>query len=211
MDASAVVHLAPVYIVLPTPDAPTSPYIETNSKFFPFFSKCRMVIDGTHIPVWVTRSQAAAFQGRKRITMNVLAGCNFDLQFTYVLAGWEGTACDGKVYADAFDKGLAMDGDKFEITDTGFGLTLKCLTPYRGTRYHLKEYGIGRLNPQRKEELFNLRQAQLCNCIQRIFGIVKMRFPVLSHGVRYDYSFQVDLVLALVHNTQLYSYMRHRV
>ncbi len=79
---------------------------------------------------------------------------------------------------------------------------MKCLTPYRGTRYHLKEWGIGRLKPRTKQELFNLRHAQLRNCIERIFGILKMRFLVLSRGVRYDLKYQVYLVLGLcvIHN-----------
>jgi hypothetical protein len=37
-----------------------------------------------------------AFRGRKSYaTQNVMAAVDFDLRFTYVLAGWEGTAnCD---------------------------------------------------------------------------------------------------------------------
>ena len=39
----------------------------------------------------VLRSQAAAFKGMKHYTsQNVLALVDFDLKFTYVLAGWEG-------------------------------------------------------------------------------------------------------------------------
>ena len=36
----------------------------------------------------------SAFRGRKRLTQNVLAAVSFDLRFTYVLAGWEGSAHD---------------------------------------------------------------------------------------------------------------------
>ncbi|KAH9149347.1 hypothetical protein AeRB84_007564 [Aphanomyces euteiches] len=79
----------------------------------------------------------APFQGRKGVTMNVLAACDFDLMFTYVLAGWEGSATDGKVYADALTKGYALPVDLFDIMDAGFALTTKALTPYRSTRYHL--------------------------------------------------------------------------
>ncbi|KAF0708873.1 hypothetical protein AaE_013059 [Aphanomyces astaci] len=198
----AIVRLAPQYIKLPTENASTPSQISSNPKFEPFFNKCRMAIDGTHVPVWVKPSEAAPFHGRKGITMNVLAACNFDLIFTYVLAGWEGTAGDGKVYADALTKGLTLPTDGFDILDAGFALTTKSLTPYRGTRYHLKEYASGRLRPQNKQELFNLRHAQLRNCIERIFGILKMRFPVLFHGVRYNYKFQVQLVMGLctLHN-----------
>jgi hypothetical protein len=44
----------------------------------------------------------AAFRGRKNYTtQNVLATVDFDLKFTYVLAGWEGSAHDATVLADA--------------------------------------------------------------------------------------------------------------
>ena len=43
------------------------------------------------------------FRGRKDGTMqNVLAAISFDLKFTYVLAGWEGSVNDSRVLNDAF-------------------------------------------------------------------------------------------------------------
>ncbi|ETV94432.1 hypothetical protein H310_11757 [Aphanomyces invadans] len=49
--------------------------------------------------------------------MNVLAACNFNLMFTFVYAGWEGTASDSKVYKDALQNGLALSPTKFDIGD----------------------------------------------------------------------------------------------
>ncbi|KAH9078343.1 hypothetical protein Ae201684P_019434 [Aphanomyces euteiches] len=134
--------------------------------------------------------------------MNVLAACDFDLMFTFVMTGWEGTAGDGKLYEAATRKRLSTPEIGFDILDAGFALTKTCLTAYRGTRYHLKEFGRGSQRPRTKKELFNLRHAQLRNVIERIFGIVKKRFPVLSYPVEYSYTFQVDLVLSLctLHN-----------
>ena len=55
------------------------------------FQDCIGAIDGTHVTARVLRSQAAAYRGRKHYTsQNVLAVVDFDLKFTYVLAGWEG-------------------------------------------------------------------------------------------------------------------------
>ena len=43
------------------------------------------------------------FCGRKDgTTQNVLVAISFDLRFTYVLAGWEGSAHDSRVLNDAF-------------------------------------------------------------------------------------------------------------
>ena len=47
----------------------------------------------------------AAFRGRKPFpTQNVLAAVDFDLRFTYILAGWEGTTHDALVLRDALEQ-----------------------------------------------------------------------------------------------------------
>jgi hypothetical protein len=47
----------------------------------------------------------AAFRGRKHYpTQNVLAAVDFDLKFTYVLAGWEGSTHDATILADALER-----------------------------------------------------------------------------------------------------------
>ena len=46
-----------------------------------------------------------AFRGRKaNPTKNVMAIVDFDLKFTYVLAGWEGSAHDALILADAIER-----------------------------------------------------------------------------------------------------------
>jgi hypothetical protein len=46
-----------------------------------------------------------AFRGRKKDpTQNVMAVVNFNLKFTYVLAGWEGSAHDAHILADAIGR-----------------------------------------------------------------------------------------------------------
>jgi hypothetical protein len=47
----------------------------------------------------------SAFRGRKHYpTHNVLVAVYFDLKFTYVLAGWEGSAHDATILADALER-----------------------------------------------------------------------------------------------------------
>jgi hypothetical protein len=46
-----------------------------------------------------------AFKGRKsNPTQNVMAAVSFDLKFTYVLAGWEGSTHDALILADAIER-----------------------------------------------------------------------------------------------------------
>jgi hypothetical protein len=42
------------------------------------------------------------YMGRKGVpTQNVMAACDIDLLFTFVMAGWEGTAHDTRIFLDA--------------------------------------------------------------------------------------------------------------
>ena len=43
-----------------------------------------------------------AYRNRKgRTSQNVLCACDFDMRFTFVVAGWEGAAHDSKVLENA--------------------------------------------------------------------------------------------------------------
>lgn len=69
-------------------------------------------IYGTHIPAMVPMCDAPSYRNRKgQISQNVLAVCNFDMEFIYVLSGWEGSAHDSKVLYDALTKRT----NKFEV------------------------------------------------------------------------------------------------
>ncbi|KAI9090712.1 hypothetical protein K1719_028565 [Acacia pycnantha] len=79
--------------------------IHGNDKFYPYFKDCVRAIDGTHIRAKVRMVDAPRFRGRKDFpTQNVLAACTFDLKFTYVLVGWEGTASDSRIIKDALSR-----------------------------------------------------------------------------------------------------------
>ena len=59
-------------------------------------------IDGTHISASVPFGRTTAFRDRRSdITQNVMCACNFDMWFTYVHSGWEGSVNDSRVMQDA--------------------------------------------------------------------------------------------------------------
>ncbi|XLR48464.1 hypothetical protein S83_033124, partial [Arachis hypogaea] len=128
------------------PSGEEVPYeILNNSRFYPFFKDCIGAIDGTHSRVKVPRVDAPRFRKRKdHPTQNVLAVCGFDMKFTYVLSGWEGTASDSRILKDALSREypLRIPEEKFYLGDAGFMLKPGILTPYRSVRYHLKEYSL---------------------------------------------------------------------
>ncbi|OLL26586.1 hypothetical protein NEOLI_004645 [Neolecta irregularis DAH-3] len=64
-------------------------------KFYPFFQNCIGTADGTHILAKVPTDKMGCFCNRKGdISHNVLSICTFNLQFCYILLGWEGSGHD---------------------------------------------------------------------------------------------------------------------
>jgi hypothetical protein len=67
--------------------------------FWPGFDGCVGALDGSYVYVHIV-GDPAPFRNRKgTLTQNVLAVVDFNMRFTYVLAGWEGFAHDGRVFA----------------------------------------------------------------------------------------------------------------
>ncbi|KAL0437822.1 UNVERIFIED_CONTAM: hypothetical protein Sradi_0490100 [Sesamum radiatum] len=175
--------------------------IANNPDFFPFFKDCVGAMDGSLVPAWVPRADGIRYRSRKGgLAQNVLAICDFDMNFTYVYAGWEGSAADARVldHAVSHDPTFPFPPiGKYYLVDAGFTNYQCFLAPYRGTRYHLPEWrGQGRRygTPQ---DMFNHAHSRLRNVIERCFGVLKKRFPILQWGMpSYLLNHQVDIVIA---------------
>jgi hypothetical protein len=131
-----------------------------------------------------------------------MIACDFDLNITFISCGWEGSATDARVLSSTILKGFQVPNGKFYLVDGGYANTQSFLAPYRGVRYHLKEWGHGRRCPQNHKELFNLRHAVMRNHIERLLGILKKRFPILNVGTFHQLENQVKIPVAtsVLHN-----------
>ncbi|XP_058076410.1 uncharacterized protein LOC131224998 [Magnolia sinica] len=179
--------------------------IQTNPNWSAYFKDCVGAIDGTHIPAHVLAVDHASFSNRKGVlSQNVLAACTFDMKFTYVLAGWEGSASDARVLHNALtrsDDPLLVSNGKYYVVDAGYAHSPGFMAPYWGVRYHLQEYQTGRA-PANMKELFNYQYAQLRNAIERCFSLLKGRFSILKSAMQYEFQTQVEIVIAccVLHN-----------
>jgi hypothetical protein len=131
-----------------------------------------------------------------------MLACDFDMNITFISCGWEGSASDAWVLSSAMLKGFNVPNGKFYLVDGGYAKTQHFLAPYRGVRYHLKEWGHGRHRPQNHMELFNHRHAVLRNHIERLLGILKKRFSILNVGNFHPITNQVKIpaAAAIFHN-----------
>ncbi|XP_034594492.1 uncharacterized protein [Setaria viridis] len=143
------------------PSTSVYPRILGSRRWNPYFKDYIGAIDGTHVLARVPLKMQAAFRGRKHtITQNVSAAVDFDFRFTYKLAGWEGSAHDALILSNALERadGLTAPQGKFYLVDARYAAKPGFLPPFRGIRYHLREFGSN--SPQNQRELFNLRHGQ---------------------------------------------------
>ena len=128
------------YISLPPPDQ-VPPEIRDNPWFYPYFKKCRGAVDGSLLDAFVSEEDMSRYRSRKgHISTNLLAACRFSLLFCYLLSGWEGSAADSRVFDNARWTDFPIAPGTYYLGDAGFPLCDALLVPYRGVRYHLKEW-----------------------------------------------------------------------
>jgi len=130
------------YVRLPHANDPVHPSIQDNPKYYPFFKDAVGAIDGTHIACTPAAAERDAARNRKGFTsQNCLVCCDFNMNFTYVLSGWEGSMADASVYHDARTTDFTIPDGKYYLADAGYPNCRQLLIPYRGQRYHLAEWG----------------------------------------------------------------------
>lgn len=200
----AILVLYKDVIKLPTADTSLSPKLANDPRYATFFADCLGALDGTHIDVHVRAADQPRYRNRKGyLSQNVLAVCNFEMEFVYILAGWEGSAHDGAVYRSAMHThGFITPPGKYWLGDAGYPNSDTILTPYRGTRYHLKEQIKAAVKPQNSKELFNLRHASKRNVVERIFGVTKRKYQILRTPSEYSMETQTRIIIAccMIHN-----------
>ncbi|KAK3189010.1 hypothetical protein Dsin_028571 [Dipteronia sinensis] len=132
---------------------------------------------------------------------NVMAICDFDMIFRYVAVGSEGTAQDLRVLTETIHNpshNFPMPpNDKYYLVDAAYSHTKGFIAPYQQVRYWLGDFrNGGRANG--KEEIFNHSHSKLRNVIERAFGVLKARFPILKRMSPYSFYTQKNIVIACI-------------
>nr|XP_011465926.1 PREDICTED: uncharacterized protein LOC105351954 [Fragaria vesca subsp. vesca] len=103
--------------------------VPENSSYekWKWFKNCLGVLDETYIRVHVPEADKPRHRSRKNeIATNVLGVCSQDMQFNYVLPGWEGFAADSRVLRDAISRRYGLRVPHVYPNGKGF------LAPHRG-------------------------------------------------------------------------------
>ncbi|KAI7727109.1 hypothetical protein M8C21_021649 [Ambrosia artemisiifolia] len=181
------------------------PILENSTdQRWKWFKNCLGALDGTYIKCIVPSEEKPKYRTRKgEIATNVLGVCSPDMQFIFVLPGWEGSAADGRVLRDALDRphGLKVPRPGYYLVDAGYTNGEGFFAPYRGQRYHLNDWRDGH-KPTTPKELFNMKHSSARNIIERCFGILKARWGILRDHSYYPINQKNRIIMAccLLHN-----------
>lgn len=151
-----------------------------NMKYYPWFKDCIVAIDGTHIPVVVPANQAIPYRSRrKKCIEHVMIVYSFDMRFTWIWLGWEGSAYDFRIFTEAMTRPNTNfphpPQGKYYVVDAGYPNTRGYLAPYRGCRYHLQDYK-NRARVRGYKKIFNHAHSSTKHH-RTMFSSVKSLFP----------------------------------
>ncbi|KAK7090305.1 uncharacterized protein [Littorina saxatilis] len=174
----ALLRLLPTVITWPQPQE----FAEISREVSEFgqytFPGIVGFLDGSHIPIWKPRvpNPDAYFNRKKYHSVNMQAVCREDLRFTDVSVGCPGRMHDARALrmSSLWNAGYALcgQGAYHVLADAAYPLTSWMLTPYRNT---------GHLTPA--EQHFKTAHSSKRQTIERAFGVLKKRFPLLRRCI----------------------------
>ncbi|KAI4468036.1 hypothetical protein MML48_2g00008993 [Holotrichia oblita] len=188
----AIASLRPQYINLPEGDE----IREVNQGFYEIASFPRVIgaIDCTHITIQSPGGENAEIYRNRKVyfSLNVQAVSDHKLRIRNIVCRWPGSAHDSHIFNNStlrHEFQQQVHGNNILLGDSGYRNRNYLLTPLR--------------NPiTRAENLYNEAHIRTRNCVERLYGIWKRRFPVLAHGMRLQLrSIQCVIVAtAVLHN-----------
>ncbi|KAL6882103.1 hypothetical protein ACP4OV_011575 [Aristida adscensionis] len=197
---TAILSLTEEFIKLPEPAV--QPPNDYKWKWFP---NALGALDGCHIKVCVNVADQGRYRNRKQqITTNMLGVVDWNMKFLYVLPGWEGSASDSRVLRDAMSRqdAFVVPTGKYYLVDAGYTNGPGFLSPFRSTRYHLKEWVSSQQQPKTPKELYNLRHSRARNVVERTFGLYEKKWAITREESFFGLTDQIRIINAccVLHN-----------
>lgn len=131
-------------------------------------------IDCTHLEIKKPKYYGDCYLNRKKYaSINVQATCNSEEKVTSVDASWPGSTHDSRIWRRSEIKRVIMNhnGAASLLGDSGYAIAPWLVTPF--------------LPPTNRNEIaFNTQHKKERVVIERVFGQLKKRFPILGNLIR---------------------------
>nr|CAD1838512.1 unnamed protein product [Ananas comosus var. bracteatus] len=106
-------------------------------RFWPHFEGAIGAIDGTLIRAVIPKEDQISYIGRKPYPMqNIMAVCDFNMVFTFVVAGWPGATHDARIFTTTLNNYGHIfphpPEGKYYLVDAGYPNIKGYLGPYTG-------------------------------------------------------------------------------
>nr|DAD44631.1 TPA_asm: hypothetical protein HUJ06_002861 [Nelumbo nucifera] len=97
--------------------------------------------------------------------------------------------------------GVYWNTGKYYLIDSRYASFLGFLSPVHGERYHLSDFKQTR-RPRDAQEKFNQVHSSLRTVIERCFGVLETRFPILKQMPSFSINTQCQIVITscTIHN-----------
>ncbi|XP_023730022.1 uncharacterized protein LOC111877745 [Lactuca sativa] len=196
-------------IIVPTSFNQTPNVSGHNRRLRRIFKGAVGALDGTLVHAIVPLDKQHLYRGRGLgdCYQNVLAISDFNLIFTFVVAGWQGIAHDSRTLSEALtDRDAPFPfppPDKYYLCDVASTHTRGFMARYRNVWYWLGDFH--RRRALTNKEKFNHSHAKLRNFIERAFGVLKARFPILKRMTPFQLVTQRNIGIACF---ALHNYIR---
>ena len=149
-------------------------------------------VDCTHVPILKPSIHGDEYVNRKNFaSINVQATCNSNEEFTSVDASWPGSVHDSRIWknSDVYNVMQWNRASAVLLGDSGYGIAPWLMTPFR----------VADTPEQRSYNRLFTRERVI---IERCFGQLKQRFPILHNKIRVDIGKVPSLVMScfILHN-----------
>jgi hypothetical protein len=149
-------------------------------------------LDCTHVEILKPNVHGDEYINRKGYaSINVQATVNADEEFTSVCAEWPGSVHDARIWrrSPIRDTMSKYNGDACLLGDSGYGISPWLITPFKPAGNAAQRH-------------FNLIHARERVIVERVFGQIKRRFPIVGNCVRVSLRRvpKVIVTCAVLHN-----------
>ncbi|KAJ8879421.1 hypothetical protein PR048_020029 [Dryococelus australis] len=194
--SAAAASLRPQYIHLPHTNEELAE-VQHGFHQIPAFPRVFGTLDCTHVRIKSPGGEVPeGFRNRNGyFPINCQTVSDHQLLITDIVARWSRSTYDMTIFNNSVSKA------RLERGDFGNG-TILCVSGYAVGRRILPPLG----NPATPEDhLYNESLTRTRNTVERQYGVLKARFPVLALGIRLhlDHVNAVIVAYAVIHNTAI--------